>query len=261
MHVFVDTAPRRPCLQQRSPRRRHADLRSTYHPPSHPQSSPRCRGHSLIRCARSGCHAHKSGISSQNERQTDVRPARASGASSEQAKVPRSASTFGVTIPSGSGSRRKRPTAASPPQPPRASTGRSLRAHRTPFPSGLAPLLWQAPRQLPSPRVSATVAGRGRSRPTVATSGRGSVRGARGRRVSRRARSWRPGELGAGAPRAAQLTHVWGPCVDRVRTAGRVCTCFLSIVSLVRVCRASVPSEDTDICGHNVCCRSPKPYR
>ena len=162
---------------------------------------------------------------------------------------------------SGSGSCRKRSTAASRRRSHRVHRLVGHSAHRTPFPSGLAPLLWQAPRQLPSPRVSAAVAGRGRSRPTVATSGRGSVRGARGRRVSRRARSWRPGELGAGAPRAAQLTHVWGPCVDRVRTAGRVCTCFLSIVSLVRVCRASVPSEDTDICGHNVCCRSPKPYR
>ena len=68
MHVFVDTAPRRPCLQQRSPQRRRADLRSTYHPPADPQSSPRCHGRILILCARSGSHGHKSSVRSQNER-------------------------------------------------------------------------------------------------------------------------------------------------------------------------------------------------
>jgi hypothetical protein len=168
--------------------------------------------------------------------------------------VPRSASTFGVTMPSGSGSRRKRPTAASPPQPPRASTGRSLRAHRTPFPSGLAPLLWQAPRQLPSPRVSAAVAGRGRSRPTVATSGRGSVRGARGRRdkrrvpasselASRRARSWRP----ACGPAHTRLGALCGP---RLHGWARMHVLSLDCEPGPSVSRQC--AEDTDICGHNV---------
>ena len=214
MHVFVDKKARRPCLQQSSPRRRRADLRSTHHPPAGRRSSPRCRGHSLIRCARSGSHAHKSGLSSQNERRTDVRPARASGASSEQAKVPRSASTFGVTMPSGSGSRRKRPTAASPPQPPRASTGRSLSSSDTlPFRIGPSPLAGAS---------SAAIAeGIRRGRRQRAQSADGGDVGARQRAwcawparvpasselASRRARSWRP----ACGPAHTRLGALCGP--------------------------------------------------
>eukprot|EP00966_Prymnesium_polylepis_P316022 7301753-Prymnesium_polylepis.1 len=69
----------------------------------------------------------------------------------------------------------------------------------------------------------------------------------------------RPGELGAGVPRAAQHTHVWGPCVARVCTAGRAVTACMHVLCLDCEPGPSVPR--TPICGHHACCRSPKPYR
>ena len=63
-------------------------------------------------------------------------------------------------------------------------------------------------------------------------------RGARGRRVADAC--MRPGELGAGVPRAAQLTRVLGAGVRGVCTSGRAVISFASMLTVdCEPCRAA----------------------